>query len=138
MNCVREKIIEKIPKKVLTNVHSHAIIKVQKRDAKEVNTMAKKIFRTEMMDRGSYNIYMTGGYGYKVTYYDVEAETLEEAVAIAKRDNSDYFVNEGYAREVPKVEHIVTRKARLTARLAELEASLAMVKKELAEEENRG
>ena len=97
-----------------------------------------KIFRTEMMDRGSYNIYMTGGYGYKVTYYDVEAETLEEAAAIAKRDNSDYFVNEGYAREVDKVEHIVTRKARLTARLAELEASLAMVKKELAEEEKRG
>ena len=100
--------------------------------------MAKKIFRTEMMDRGSYNTYMTGGYGYKVTYYDVEAETLEEAVAIAKRDNGDYFVNEGYAREVDKVEHIVTRKARLMARLAELEESLEWVKKELAEEEKRG
>ena len=100
--------------------------------------MAKKIFRTEMMDRGSYHTYMTGGYGYKVTYYDVEAETLEEAVKIAKRDNSDYFVNEGYAREVPRVEHIVTRKARLMARLTELEKSLEMVKKELAEEENRG
>ena len=100
--------------------------------------MAKKIFRTEMMDSGSYGTYMTGGYGYKVTYYDVEAETLAEAIAIAKRDNSDYFVNEGYAREVPKVEHIVTRKARLTARLAELEESLEWVKKELAEEENRG
>ena len=100
--------------------------------------MAKKIFRTEMMDSGSYGTYMTGGYGYKVTYYDVEAETLEEAVAIAKRDNSDYYVNKGYAREVDKVEHIVTRKARLTARLAELEESLEWVKKELAEEENRG
>jgi hypothetical protein len=32
----------------------------------------------------------------------------------------------------------VTRKARLMTRLAELEASLEMVKKELAEEENRG
>jgi hypothetical protein len=100
--------------------------------------MAKKIFRTEMMDGGSYHTYMTGGYGYKVTYYDVEAETLEEAVAIAKRDNSDYHVNEYYAREVPKVEHIVTRKARLTARLAELEENLEWVKKELAEEEKRG
>ena len=97
-----------------------------------------KIFRTEMMDRGSYNEYMTGGYNYKVTYYDVESETLAEAVAIAKRDNSDYFVNEYYAREVSKVEYIVTRKARLMAQLAELEASLEMVKKELAEEENRG
>ena len=91
-----------------------------------------------MMDRASYGNYMTGGYNYKVTYYDVEAETLAEAVAIAKRDNSDYFVNEHFAREVPKVEHIVTRKARLTARLAELEASLERVKKELAEEEKRG
>ena len=63
---------------------------------------------------------------------------MEEAVKIPKRDNSDYYVNEYYAREVPKVEHIVTRKARLMARLAELEASLAMVKKELAEEEKRG
>ena len=100
--------------------------------------MAKKIFRTEMMDSVSYGTYMTGGYGYKVTYYDVEAETLAEAVAIAKRDNSDYYVNQYYAREVDKVEHIVTRKARLTTLLAELEASLERIKKELAEEENRG
>ena len=63
---------------------------------------------------------------------------MEEAVKIAKRDNSDYYVNEYYAREVPKAEHIVTRKARLPARLAELEESLEWVKKELAEEENRG
>ena len=97
-----------------------------------------KIFRTEMMDSNSYGTYMTGGYGYKVVYYDVEAETREEAVKIAKRDNSDYQVNEFYAREVPKVEHITPRKARLTARLAELEASLEWVKKELAEEEDRG
>ena len=97
-----------------------------------------KIFRTEMMNWASYTEYMGGGYNYKVDYYDVEAETKEEAIRIAKRDNSDYFVNEGYAREVPKVEHIVTRKARLMARLAELEKSLEMVKKELAEEENRG
>lgn len=100
--------------------------------------MAKKVFRTEMMDAGSYDTYMSGGYSYKVTYYDVEAETLAEAVAIAKRDNSDYFVNKYYAREVDRVEHIVTRKARLTAQLAELEASLERIKKELAEEENRG
>ena len=97
-----------------------------------------KIFRIEMMDSVSYDIYMTGGHGYKITYYDVEAETLEEAVAIAKKDNSDYFINEYYAREVREVEYIATRKARLTARLAELEAELEMVKKELAEEENRG
>lgn len=99
--------------------------------------MAKKIFRTEMMDRSSYNAYMTGGFNYKVTYYDVEAENLEEAVAIAKRDNSDYFINKYYAKEVPKVEHVVTRKARLMAQLADAEALLETIKKELAEEENK-
>ena len=97
-----------------------------------------KIFRIEMMDSTNYSIYMTGGHGYKITYYDVEAETLEKAVAIAKKDNSDYFINEYYAKEVPEVKYIVTRKARLTARLAELEAILEKVKKDLAEEENRG
>lgn len=97
-----------------------------------------KIFRTEMMDNASYNNYMMGGYNYRITYYDVEAETLEEAVAVAKRDNSDYFVNKYYAREVDKVEYVVTRKARLVIQLAELEESLERVKKELAEEENRG
>lgn len=97
-----------------------------------------KIFRTEMMDNASYNNYMMGGYNYRIIYYDVEAETLEEAVAVAKRDNSDYFVNKYYAREVDKVEYVVTRKARLVIQLAELEESLERVKKELAEEENRG
>ena len=93
--------------------------------------MAKKIFRTEMMDRGSYHTYMTGGYGYKVTYYDVEAETKEEAIAIAKKDNPDYHINT-YAREVEKKEHTTTEKDRLVARIAELEKTLAGLKEDLA------
>ena len=49
MNYVREKIIKKILKKVLTNAHSHAIIKVQKRDTKEVTTMAQP-YEIEFLD----------------------------------------------------------------------------------------
>ena len=60
-----------------------------------------KIFRTEMMNGASYSEYMSGGYHYTVMYYDVEAETKEEAITIAKRDNPDYHINT-YAEEVEK------------------------------------
>lgn len=46
MNCARKKIIEKILKKVLTNANSRAIIKVQKRDTKEVIKMIHIDFDT--------------------------------------------------------------------------------------------
>lgn len=46
MNCARKKIIEKILKKVLTNANSRAIIKVQKRDTKEVIKMTHIDFDT--------------------------------------------------------------------------------------------
>ena len=45
MNCARKKIIEKILKKVLTNANSRAIIKVQKRDTKEVTKMNAEIIK---------------------------------------------------------------------------------------------
>ena len=60
-----------------------------------------KIFRTEMMNEASYGEYMSGGYNYTVMYYDIEAETKEEAIAIAKKDNPDYHINT-HAREVEK------------------------------------
>ena len=89
-----------------------------------------KIFRTEMMDGVNYSEYMSGGYNYAVMYYDVEAETKEEAIAIAKKDNPDYNINT-YAREVGKKEHTTTEKDRVIARIAELEATLAGYKKDL-------
>ena len=89
-----------------------------------------KIFRTEMMDSGSYHEYMMGGYNYRVDYYDVEAETKEEAIAIAKKDNPSYHINT-YAREVEKKEYTTTEKDRLIARIAELEETLAAYKKDL-------
>ena len=90
-----------------------------------------KIYRVEMMDRGSYNAYMTGGYNYKVLYYDVVAENAEQALRIAKKDNPSYFLNKGYVREVDKVEHTTSEKDRIIARIAELEKSLAQAKEDL-------
>ena len=89
-----------------------------------------KIFRTEMMTSASYGEYMSGGYNYTVMYYDVEAETREEAIAIAKKDNPHCHINT-YAREVEKKEYTTTEKDRLIARIAELEETLAAYKKDL-------
>lgn len=89
-----------------------------------------KIFRTEMMNGADYSEYMSGGYNYTVMYYDVEAETKEEAIAIAKKDNPDYHINT-YAEEVGKKEFTTTEKDRVIARIAELEKTLAGYKKDL-------
>lgn len=91
-----------------------------------------KIFRTEMMTESNYSTYMGGGYNYKVDYYDVEAETREEAIAIAKKDNPNYHVNT-FTREVEKKEFTATEKDKLIARIAELEETLAAYKKYLKE-----
>ena len=95
-----------------------------------------KIFRTEMMDWASYDEYMSGGYKYTVIYYDVEAETKEEAIAIAKKNNPSYYFNT-YAREVEKKEYTTTEKDRLIASIAELEEILAAYKKNLENLEKR-
>lgn len=89
-----------------------------------------KIFRSEMMNGANYCEYMSGGYNYTVMYYDVEAETKEEAIAIAKKNNPDYHINT-YAREVEKKEYTTTEKDRVIARIAELEKTLAEYKKDL-------
>lgn len=90
-----------------------------------------KIYRVEMMDRISYHECMTGGYNYKVIYYDVEAKNKEQALQIAKKDNPSYFLNEGYVREVDKVEYTTNEKDRLIDYIATLEKSLALAKEDL-------
>jgi colicin import membrane protein len=47
---------------------------------------------------------MTGGYNYRVQYFDIEAETAEEALAIAKANNPNLVANEGYIRTVEELE----------------------------------
>lgn len=73
---------------------------------------------------------MSGSHNYTVMYYDVEAETKEEAIATTKKDNPDYYVNT-YVREVGKKEFTTTEKDRVIARIAELEKTLAGYKKDL-------
>ena len=63
-----------------------------------------KIYRIEMMDKGSYNEFMTGGYDYRVQYFEIEAETAEEALAIAKANNPNLVANEGHIRTVEELE----------------------------------
>ena len=63
-----------------------------------------KTYRIEMMDRGSYHEYMTGGYNYRVQYFEIEAETAEEALAIAKNNNPNLVANETYIRTVEELE----------------------------------
>ena len=89
-----------------------------------------KIFRTEMMSETNYNEYMSGWNNYTIMYYDVEAETKEEAITLAKKDNRDYHINI-YAREVEKKEFTTTEKDRVIARIAELEEALVAYKKDL-------
>ena len=63
-----------------------------------------KAYRIEMMDRGSYHEFMTGGHNYRVQYFEIEAETAEEALAIAKANNPNLVANEGYVRTVEELE----------------------------------
>ena len=63
-----------------------------------------KTYRIEMMDKRSYNEYMTGGYNYTIQRFDIEAETPEEALAIAKNNNPNLIANEGYIRTVEELE----------------------------------
>lgn len=89
-----------------------------------------KIYRVEMMDGGSYTNYMSGGYNYEVLYYDVEAEDEKQALAIAKKDNPKYHIND-YVKEVNERKYIINEKDRLIARIAELEKNLAQAREAL-------
>ena len=64
--------------------------------------MAK--YRVEMMDKGSYDAYMMCRNDYTVQYFEIEAETAEEALAIAKNNNPELVANEGYVRTLEELE----------------------------------
>lgn len=74
------------------------------------------IYRIEMMTRGDYHEYMTGGYNYWVRKVDIEANAAEEAVEIAKNSNPDMVVNSDYVRTVAELEAMEAK------RMAEREA----------------
>ena len=88
-----------------------------------------KTYRIEMMDKRSYHEYMGGGYGYTITYYDVEAESKEQALIIAKEENPSYFLNEKYVREIDERKYTTSEKDRLIARIKELQEELKKFEK---------
>lgn len=73
-------------------------------------------YRIEMMTRSDYHEYMTGGYNYWVRKVDIEANTAEEAVEIAKRNNPNMVIHEDYVRTVAELEAMEAK------RLADREA----------------
>lgn len=90
-----------------------------------------KIYRIEMMDEDNYGKYLSGEYNYSVYRYDVEAETKEQALAIAKTDNPTYYLNKNFVREVDEVKYTTTEKDRIIAQIADLEKRLAQAKENL-------
>ena len=73
-------------------------------------------YRIEMMTRGDFHEYMTGGYNYWIRKVDIEANTAEEAVEIAKNNNPEMVINTDYVRTVAELEEMEAK------RLAEREA----------------
>ena len=65
-----------------------------------------KTYRVEMMDESSYNEYMTGGYNYTVQYFEIEAETVEEALIIAWSNNPNLIANENHVHTVEELEAV--------------------------------
>ena len=73
-------------------------------------------YRIEMMTRGDYHEYMMGGYNYWVRKVDIEANTADEAVEIAKNNNPEMIINSDYVRTVAELEEAEAK------RMAEREA----------------
>jgi hypothetical protein len=98
---------------------------------KEVTKM--KNYRIEMMNHASYHNYMCGGNNYRVEYYDVESDSAEQALAIAKRDNPSYYVNAGFVREIAEKHYTTSERDKLIAHIADLEKELEAAKNKLHE-----
>ena len=87
-------------------------------------------YRVEMMTRGDYHEYMIGGHNYRIRKVDIEANTAEEAVEIAKKNNPEMIVNV-YVRTVAELEELEAK------RMAEYEAEEEKKAKEKARKAER-
>lgn len=74
----------------------------------------KNTYRVEMMTKEEYSAYMMGNMFCTVKTVEIEAETVEEAIAKAKAGYSNMFINKGYVKTVEEIE--AERKAREEAR----------------------
>jgi hypothetical protein len=67
-------------------------------------------YRIEMMAKGDYHEYMVGGYNYRVHRVDIEANTAEEAVEVAKSNNPEMVINTDYIRTVAELEEMEAKR----------------------------
>ena len=96
------------------------------------------LYRIEMMSKNDYNDYMTGGYNYSVRKIDIEADTAEEALEIAKKNNPYMVFNESYVRTVAELEELEELKAKRNAEYkAQLKANAEKADKAKARKAER-
>lgn len=81
------------------------------------------IYKVEMMDKGSFNNYMSGYWNYSVKKIDVEAKTAEEAIAIAKALYPEMVINEGWVKTLKELAAIEAEKVAEAKANAEKEAA---------------
>ena len=93
-------------------------------------------YRIEMMTTNNYNKFMTGSNNYWVDKIDIEANTAEEAVEIAKKNNPEMVINTNYVKTVAELEEIKAKEdAEFEARLKAEEEKKARAKVRKAERE---
>jgi hypothetical protein len=80
-------------------------------------------YKIEMMSMDSYNRYMGGYWDYRVEKINIEAETAEEAVAIAKAKYSEMVINEGWVKTLEELAAIEAEKIAEAKAEAEREAA---------------
>jgi predicted RNase H-like nuclease (RuvC/YqgF family) len=96
------------------------------------------LYRIEMMTRSSYHNMMTGSNNYSVRKVDIEADTPNKAIEIAKANAPGMIINEEYIKTVVELEEKeAKRRAEIEAyRKAEEEKKLkAKARKEAREAE---
>lgn len=80
-------------------------------------------YKIEMMDMNSFNRYMGGYWDYSVKKIDIEAETAEEAVAIAKAQYPEMVINEEWVKTLKELAAIEAEKMAEAKANAEKEAA---------------
>lgn len=80
-------------------------------------------YKIEMMSMDSFNRYMGGYWDYSVEKIDIEAETAEEAVAIAKAKRPEMVINEGWVKTLEELAAIEAEKIAEAKAEAEKEAA---------------
>ena len=89
------------------------------------------IYRIEMMTKSDYHEYMMGGYSYWGCKIDIEANTADDAVEIAKSNNPEMIINTDYVWTVAELEEMKAKK------MAEREAYLKAEKERKAKAKAR-